>query len=102
MKLKRSVGDQTKEAPGFKSPMAAISSSMPKRRSIGITAGTRDSPTTNSGRRPCSKSVTSAPRRANMQARADPDGPEPKMATRRTLASPFVSCSFAGALIRSP
>src|SRR5687767_1272 len=73
-----------KETPGFTRPHAAVSGSRPRRWRIGTTAGTSDSPTRSSGRRPSSNSVTSAPWRARKMASADPAGPAPTMAMRTT------------------
>ncbi len=77
VKLKRSISDQMKDIPGFTRLNAAVSSSRPRRRRIGITAGTSDSPTSSSGRRRSSKSVTSAPaREEDAESRAPRTAPD--------------------------
>src|SRR5207302_437012 len=75
------VGDEMNDTPGFTRLKLAVSSSRPSRWRIGMTAGTRDSPTSSSGRRPSSKSVTRAPWRASRIASAEPEGPAPTIAT---------------------
>src|SRR5881628_3602227 len=76
-----------KDTPGLTRLKLAVSSSKPRRCRIGITAGTSDSPTSSSGRRPSSKSVTSPPWRASRIARADPAGPARQLRPADALAA---------------
>ena len=81
-------------APGFNMLKWRTCSSTPSNRSIGMMAGTSDSPTNNGARLGRWNRTTRSPRRASKTPSVLAAGPAPRIATVLILPvrGPFISC----------